>query len=58
MQLHEREKVVREAKLALSEKILEWMEEHSDKLTFAEELRAPKKLHLRFWLGAEGAGGR
>lgn len=39
MKLHEREKIVRDAKLALSKKILEWMQEHSEKLTFAEELR-------------------
>lgn len=38
MELHERQKIVREAKLALSEKVLEWMQEYTDSLTFAEEL--------------------
>jgi hypothetical protein len=43
MRLHEREKIVREAELALSEKLLEWMQEYSDKLTFGEELRVISK---------------
>lgn len=39
MKIHEREKTVRQAKRVLSEKLLEWMQEYAEKLTFAEELR-------------------
>lgn len=39
MRLHPREQIVRKAKLALSEKLIEWMREHGETLTFAEELR-------------------
>jgi len=39
VKLHPREEKVRQARLALSEKLIEWMREGADELTFAEELR-------------------
>ena len=39
MKLHEREKVVHEAKMDLAEKVLEWMQTHRKNLTTAEELK-------------------
>jgi len=48
MQLHEREKMVRQAEIDLSEKMLDWMREWSSKLTEGEELKVVQKELNRF----------